>query len=109
MFLAESGLAGLLKVSMFALFMGVCWPPVAATQFSTFMGLLNLSNWVGALAAGPLVANFSLAHSHFVLAGLQFVLIGVALAIDPLQVRRELGEGTTLEDEATVFDPRPVE
>ena len=91
MFLVESTLAGLLQVSMFALFMGICWPPVAATQFTAYMALMNLSNGFGALLAGPLVANFAIANSHYVLAGLQFALIGVVLAIDPHQVRRVSG------------------
>ena len=38
MFSGESALAGLLQVSMFALFMGICWPPVAATQFTALYG-----------------------------------------------------------------------
>ena len=109
MFLVESALAGLLQVSMFALFMGVCWPPVAATQFTTYMALMNLSNGFGALLAGPIVANFAIGDSHYALAVLQFALIGVVVAIDPYQVRRVLGEGVQGTEEPLISQPVLVE
>lgn len=43
----ESGVHGALNVSLFAIFMSVSWRIVAATQFTAYMALLNLSYTAG--------------------------------------------------------------
>lgn len=43
----EAGLGGMFSVSLFALFMGVSWKLVAATQFTAYMALLNASRLIG--------------------------------------------------------------
>jgi len=93
LFLAESTLAAFLQVSMFALFMGLCWPPIAATQFTTFMALLNVSNGLGAKLAGPIEATFGMGSAHVALGCVQLALVAIVLAIDPNEVRQTLGDG----------------
>lgn len=44
---AEQGVQGALSVSLFAIFMSVSWRIVAATQFTAYMALLNLSYTAG--------------------------------------------------------------
>jgi hypothetical protein len=93
--LAETALAGFLQVSMFALFMGLCWPPVAATQFTTYMALLNVSYTLGANLADDFEKNFTMSGAHVVLGCLQITLIAIVLAIDPSETRRKLGDAQT--------------
>jgi PAT family beta-lactamase induction signal transducer AmpG len=81
LFFAVVGLAGFFQVSMFALFMGICSPAVAATQFSAYMALLNVSSSWGSLAAGRLDEESSYTHVFLALAGFQLVLIAVTLMI----------------------------
>ncbi len=90
LFLVESTLAAILSVSMFALFMGICWRPIAATQFTAFMALLNVSNGLGARFAGTMEWAFSIGQLHVFLAGLQIALVFVVLAINPKQVEEVL-------------------
>lgn len=86
LFLMESTLAAILQVSMFALFMGICWRPIAATQFTAFMALLNVSNGLGARFAGTMEWAFSISELHVFLAALQILLVFIVLAINPKQV-----------------------
>lgn len=92
LFLATSAVTGLLSVSLFAMFMGIAWPPVAATQFTSYMAMLNLSYGIGAKLAGVLEAAFEIQTLMVVLGVYQFLLLGILLAIDPGQTRRQLGE-----------------
>ncbi|MCA9260136.1 MAG: MFS transporter [Planctomycetales bacterium] len=112
LFVVEQGLAAAVQVSLFSLFMGICSPAVAATQFTSYMALMNLGNALGAKFAATITSQFGIVHSHTALALTQFALVGVALAIDPDQTRRELGEETEQESLAATdgglpFPPDP--
>jgi PAT family beta-lactamase induction signal transducer AmpG len=98
LFLAESALAAFMQVSMFALFMGLCWSPIAATQFTTYMALLNVSNGLGARFAGTIESAFGMIQAHIAMGVLQLFLVAIVLAIDPNQVRNVLGETEIAED-----------
>lgn len=100
LFLAETALGGFLQVSMFALFMGLCWPPVAATQFTTYMALLNVSNGLGALLADRFESSFTMPGAHIALGCLQAMLVVIVLAIDPDETRRKLGDGGSEAEES---------
>jgi PAT family beta-lactamase induction signal transducer AmpG len=89
LFIAESAWAGALQVTMFALFMGVCWSPVAATQFTAYMAMMNLANLLGAKQAANIEQAFGIVNSHVALGCLQLALVAVAWGIDP-DPRREL-------------------
>ncbi len=93
LFLVETALGGFLQVSMFALFMGLCWPPVAATQFTAYMALLNVSNGLGAIVADKFETNFTMPGAHVALGCIQVVLVGIVFMIDPNETRRKLGDG----------------
>jgi MFS transporter, PAT family, beta-lactamase induction signal transducer AmpG len=90
----DTALVGLVSVGLFALFMDISWPKVAATQFTTYMALLNLSTSTGSKLAGWVDAQ-GLAYSEiFLYAGLyQLVVVWLLWFIDPGQTRRELGTG----------------
>jgi PAT family beta-lactamase induction signal transducer AmpG len=75
LFLAIGFLASVFQVSMFALFMGVCAPAVAATQFSAYMALLNISTGIGAQVAGHAYERTSLFSVFVVMAALQLAMI----------------------------------
>ena len=92
LYLAETALGGFLQVSMFAMFMGLCWPPVAATQFTTFMALLNVSNGLGAIVADKFETSFTMSRAHVALGCMQIVLVAIVLAINPDETRQKLGE-----------------
>ena len=89
----ESGLLAVLNVSLFALFMAVSWPRVAATQFTAYMALLNLSTTIGLKLAGPLDGRFDAATIYLVAGVLQAAIVLVLPFIDPRQARRTLESG----------------
>lgn len=81
-----------LSVALFSLFMAVSWPRVAATQFTTYMALMNLSTAAGSYLAGMIGPRLSI-YSVLIVAGLlQIIMILPVLFIDTRQTRRELGE-----------------
>jgi len=85
-------LLAVLSVSLFSLFMSISWPKVAATQFTTYMALLNLSNTIGSYAAGQLSLSLSIAQILVVAGVLQILVAIPVLFIDPRQTRRVLGD-----------------
>ncbi len=86
--LIEPLLQSLATVSLFALFMDISWPRVAATQFTAYMACLNLSSAMGNWLAGALDQRLSVA-AIFVVAGLiQLGVVALLLGIDPQQARR---------------------
>ena len=70
---AEQGLTGLLTVSLFAIFMSVSWKIVAATQFTAYMSLLNLS-YVTGTASAPTFEQLG-ARPIFLMAGIAQILV----------------------------------
>ena len=72
--------------------MGVSWPRVAATQFTAYMAMLNLSRTIGSKLAGPLVSELGVAGCYIAVGVLQIAVIGLLIWLDPHQNRRELGE-----------------
>ena len=90
--LGQELLLALLSVSLFALFMSISWPRIAATQFTTYMALLNLSTTIGSYSAGQLSSVFAITQI-LVLAGIvQMSIVLPVLLIDPKQTRRVLPE-----------------
>ena len=83
----------MLNVAMFSMFMGVAWPPVAATQFTAYMAMLNLSNGIGAKTAGYLENYFSMTTIFYILGFYQLVTLILLVGIDPQEARRKLGDG----------------
>lgn len=77
---AQAAFVGLMTVSSFSLFMGVANKRVAATQFTAYMSILNLSNGMGGRIAGwadelvPHVPDLFLYAGVFHLAVMLFVL-----------------------------------
>jgi PAT family beta-lactamase induction signal transducer AmpG len=116
LFMAESALAGAMQVAMFALFMGICWPTVAATQFTAYTAMLNFANVLGAWQAAAIESGFGIVNSHVALGCLQLALVLVALAIDPDETRRTFaaevggsGEEAPRSPELDVGPPVPPE
>jgi len=95
LFLVESMFAAFLQVSMFALFMGLCWTSIAATQFTAYMAMLNISNGIGAKLAGTIERVFEVPTAHLALGCLQLALIIVVLGIHPNEVHKDPGRGST--------------
>jgi PAT family beta-lactamase induction signal transducer AmpG len=88
----DSAAVGLVSVGLFALFMDISWPKVAATQFTTYMALLNLSSTAGQKLAGK-VDDLLSYPQIFLCAGLfQLLVVGLIVFIDPRQTRRELSD-----------------
>ncbi|MCR9201923.1 MAG: MFS transporter [Planctomycetaceae bacterium] len=80
-----------LSVGLFSLFMAVSWPRVAATQFTTYMALMNGSTAIGSYLAGVIGESMSIYQVLIMAGGLQIVMILPVLFIDPRQTRRILG------------------
>lgn len=91
--LLQEFLLAMLSVSLFALFMSISWPKVAATQFTAYMAMLNLSTTLGSYLAGRLSSSLSISHILVVAGFLQAAIIIPVLYIDPTETRRKLGTG----------------
>lgn len=92
MLIGQEFIMAVMSVALFSLFMTVSWPRIAATQFTTYMAIMNLSATIGSYIAGSLKTELSV-FAILILAGtLQAVLIAPLLLIDPHQTRRVLGE-----------------
>lgn len=89
--LGQELLLAVLSVSLFSLFMSISWPKVAATQFTTYMALMNLATTIGSYAAGSLSHSLSVAQILVVAGVLQMFVAIPVLFIDPQQTRRVLG------------------
>ncbi len=90
--LSQEFLLAVMSVSLFSLFMAISWPRVAATQFTAYMALMNLSTTIGSYTAGMLSGQLSILQILIVAGALQAVLVLPVLLIDPQQTRRLLGE-----------------
>ena len=73
---------GMLTAASYALFMDLCEPRVAATQFSAFMGLTNLCETGAVWGAGLFIASRGEAPSAYATAWV--LLVGVSLLALPL-------------------------
>jgi PAT family beta-lactamase induction signal transducer AmpG len=87
----EAVLIGILSASFFATAMDLAWPRVAATQFTAFMAIGNLSRMFGSKLAGPVEDWFGTAGAYTAFAIYQIVIVVILIPIDPHQNRRELG------------------
>ncbi|MEZ6127464.1 MAG: MFS transporter [Planctomycetaceae bacterium] len=94
--LTQELVLAVLSVSLFSLFMSISWPGVAATQFTTYMALMNLSTTIGSYAAGQVDVVNGI-HRILILAGLlQTAVIIPVLFIDPTETRRILGTASPI-------------
>ncbi len=93
MLLFQELLLSILLVSLFSLFMTISWPRVAATQFTAYMALLNLSTTCGSWIAGTVSDEIGITTAFIVFGIVQCALAGLLPAIDPRETRRVLGEG----------------
>ena len=88
-------MASMISASLFAMYMTVSWPKVAATQFTAYMAILNMSTAFGLFMSGAINEAFSL-PVIFVGAGvLQLVVISIFPFIDVHQARTTLGHKYT--------------
>ena len=87
-----ASLLGLFSVSLFTLFMNVSERRVAASQFTAYMALLNLSIFLGNKVAGPLESTLSSVPAVYFSSGLFHlgVMAFVILAIKPPEEAPEL-------------------
>jgi len=72
---------GTLSAALFALFMGVSSKAAAATQFTAYMALLNLSRTIGAKLAGPISAAFTTAGAFMLGGAFQIALVILVVPI----------------------------
>ena len=75
----EQGVQGMLSVSLFAIFMSVSWKVVAATQFTAYMAMLNLSQSMGNTLSPTLERLFGDIRTMFIIAAVIQVLVVLAL------------------------------
>lgn len=79
-----------MTVSLFALCMDVSWPRIAATQFTAYMALSNLSTTNGFRLAGPASEVWDYQGLYLVAAALQLGATLLLPLIDPHQTRTTL-------------------
>ncbi|MDP6600766.1 MAG: hypothetical protein QGH76_00565, partial [Phycisphaerales bacterium] len=91
MMVYEALLSGVLFVSIFALCMQVSWPLVAATQFTAYMALLNLSRTLGQGLTAEIGEFVTFQGAYGIAAAIQLLPLPFLAMIDPHQTRRVLG------------------
>lgn len=91
---AQEFLVALMLVSLFSMFMSVSWPVVAATQFTAYMAMMNLSTSGGSLVSGYLEPHMSFGAMMIGIGLIQAALAGLIHLIDPGQTRQRLGDGS---------------
>jgi PAT family beta-lactamase induction signal transducer AmpG len=79
-----------MTVSLFALCMDLSWPKIAATQFTAYMAVANLSTVFGAKLAPWVSKTFTDQGVYLFAAGVQLAITLVIPLIDPGETRRRL-------------------
>lgn len=79
-----------MAVSVFALCMEVSWPRVAATQFTSYMALSNLSTTIGYVLGGRVLELFGFEEVYFLAGGIQILITLLIFLIDPREARTKL-------------------
>ena len=80
----------LIFVAIIALFMNLCWTAVAATQFSVYMALANVSRTVGGLAFAPIADGLSYSQDFLIMGGLLGLAALILLPFDQASHGRSL-------------------
>jgi PAT family beta-lactamase induction signal transducer AmpG len=75
MVLAEGIMSQFVTMTVIGLFMRLCLPQVAATQFAVYMALANLTRSVGSGAVVPLGDLMDYSQMFLVMAGLHLVFL----------------------------------
>ncbi len=70
-------------VSIIAMFMGICWARVAATQFAIYMSLANLARSAGAGAFALVATDLSVIDALYLIAALSIAAAVLLLRFDP--------------------------
>lgn len=70
-------------VSVIAMFMGICWTRVAATQFAIYMSLANLARSAGAGAFALVAADLSVIDALYLVAALSVAAALLLQRFDP--------------------------
>ena len=93
MSMAEAFFIGFTTVCFFSLAMKVSWPKVAATQFTLYMAMLNLSTIIASKIQPLIFAHTDFVGLYLYMGIFQLAMIGLIPFIDAGQTRRVLGEG----------------
>ncbi|PHS03029.1 MAG: hypothetical protein COA78_19515 [Blastopirellula sp.] len=103
---AQALLGGMTSVALFSLFINISWPKVAATQFTAYMALLNLSTMCGGWLSGNLLSILSWTDVMYLIGLFQALSIFVVLLIDPTEARKALdSRERAASEKEIVFDP----
>lgn len=81
----------LIFVAIIALFMNLCWTTVAATQFSVYMALANVSRTVGGLLFAPVADELSYSQDFLIMGGLLALAALSLVFFDQASHTRRLG------------------
>jgi PAT family beta-lactamase induction signal transducer AmpG len=90
--LMTTWMEAMIATSMFAMCMTVSWPKVAATQFTAYMAILNLSTATGLKCSGWINDQLSLPMLFILVGGIQLAAIFIFPFIDVHQARNQLGK-----------------
>ena len=89
---AEQFCIGVMTVSLYAIFMGVSWPAIAATQFTAYMALLSLSLTGGTKLASLMGEAPDFGQIYLVAGVVQVGFLLLIRWIDVSETRRVLDE-----------------
>ena len=105
MMILETALGGMFSVSLFALFMGVSWKLVAATQFTAYMALLNVSRIIGNSLGGSLEGRVTFSDIYLLAALMITTAVAILPLVSPFRAQRSFKR---YQAEADPLDMRPA-
>lgn len=85
--LAETTFSAVMAAGLFALFMGISWPKVAATQFTAYMAMLNFSRVLGSKTAASLDPLLPVRDIYVYSAALLLLTLLLLPAVSPARAR----------------------
>lgn len=84
----------LIFVAIIAMFMNLCWTAVAATQFSVYMALANVSRAVGGFLLALVADHLSFSQNFLIMGGLLGLAALLLVLFDQSSHARRLGQLT---------------
>ena len=84
----------LIFVAIIAMFMNLCWTAVAATQFSVYMALANVSRAVGGFLLALVADHLSFSQNFLIMGGLLGLAALLLVLFDQASHTRRLGQLT---------------
>ncbi len=100
LYIAASIVGQFIFVATIAIFMTICWTRIAATQFSVYMSLANLSRSIGGFAYAAIVDRIDLHYGFLIMSGLLFLAAWATVYFVPGKQQQDMERLTEKQESA---------